>query len=321
MFSRILKLPDEVRTAVRHVEPRDDHPRRGPVPGAGQGGDHRVARTDRRRVLRRHRGQRVHVLHQRGVARPQGHRRQADPRQAADPRRRRQRAPDGRDGDGVVRGGDQLHVLPRRGEDGREPRRVGPALDGRRRRVRRRRRLPLPHRPQDVHDHQRWREHLSAGGREPARHPPQGARRGGHRRPQRRPRRGGEGGRAADRRRRRRRRARARAARVLPGAPRPLQVPAHRRLRGRAAPAAYRQALQAAAPRPLLGRHRSRASSDQRRSPAPYRERMAEPQSNAGPTSSGPTRRRSRPSRRPPRSTATAAASSRAGGSAGCPGR
>ena len=127
-----------------------------------------------------------------------GHGRGADPRHAADPRRRRQRGADRRDRHGVVRGGDELHLLPRRGEDGGEPRRDGAALDGRRRRLRRRRRLPLPHRPQDVHDHLRRGEHLPAGGGEPARHPRQGARRGGHRCPQRGPRRGGQGRRPAD---------------------------------------------------------------------------------------------------------------------------
>ena len=52
---------------------------------------------------------------------------------------------------------------------------------------------------------------------------------------------------------RRRARARTRAARVLPRAPRALQVPEGDRLRPRAAAPADRQALQAPAPRPLLG--------------------------------------------------------------------
>ena len=47
--------------------------------------------------------------------------------------------------------------------------------DGRRRRLRRRGRLPVPHRPSTPHDHLRWREHLSAGSREPTRHPSKGA--------------------------------------------------------------------------------------------------------------------------------------------------
>ena len=52
---------------------------------------------------------------------------------------------------------------------------------------------------------------------------------------------------------RRRTRARTRAARVLPRAPRALQVPEGDRLRPRAAAPADRQALQAPAARPLLG--------------------------------------------------------------------
>ena len=48
---------------------------------------------------------------------------------------------------------------------------------------------------------------------------------------------------------------RAGAAGVLPGQPGPLQVPAHHRLRRRAAPPADGQAVQAAAARSLLGQH------------------------------------------------------------------
>ena len=58
--------------------------------------------------------------------------------------------------------------------------------------------LPLPHRPPVVHDHQRRREHLSAGGREPPRRPSQGRRRGRDRRPGRRDGGGGQGRRPAD---------------------------------------------------------------------------------------------------------------------------
>jgi long-chain acyl-CoA synthetase len=43
-----------------------------------------------------------------------------------------------------------------------------------RRRLRRRRRLPVPHRPLHVHDHLGRREHLPAGVREPADHPSEG---------------------------------------------------------------------------------------------------------------------------------------------------
>ena len=84
----------------------------------------------------------------------------------------------------------------------------------------RRGRLPLPHRPQGVHDHLGRREHLPAGGREPARHAPEGGRRRRLRRAQRGLRRGGQGGRAAGRRcADAGARARARADRVLPRTP------------------------------------------------------------------------------------------------------
>ena len=64
---------------------------------------------------------------------------------------------------------------------------------GRRRRLCRRGGLSLSHRPRDFHDHLRRGEHLSAGMREPAHHPPEGRRRRGIRRTERRSRRGGEG--------------------------------------------------------------------------------------------------------------------------------
>ena len=46
MFSRLLKLPDDVRDALRPVEPSPGHPRRGTVPGGGEAGDDRVVGTD-----------------------------------------------------------------------------------------------------------------------------------------------------------------------------------------------------------------------------------------------------------------------------------
>ncbi len=69
----------------------------------------------------------------------------------------------------------------------------------RRHRLRRRGGLPLPHRSQGAHDHQRRREHLPAGSGERARDAPEGGRRRGDRRTRRRPRRAGQGGRAAGR--------------------------------------------------------------------------------------------------------------------------
>ena len=61
----------------RPVLARGHHPRRRAVPGAGQGADDRVVRADPARVLRRHRGQRLHLHHLRGLAGAPGQRRAA----------------------------------------------------------------------------------------------------------------------------------------------------------------------------------------------------------------------------------------------------
>ena len=187
----------------------------------------------------------------RGVAGAPGHGRQADGRGGARPRRRRQRAPDRRTGHAVVRGRARLRVPQRPDEDGGGGERAR-LQDRRRHRLRRRRGVRLPHRPQGAHDHQRRREHLPAGSRERSGDASEGHRRRGVRRARRRSRRAGEGRGAAGRLVRRRPRARAGAGRVLPGQPRALQVPAHRRLRARAPSPRHRQALQGQAARPLL---------------------------------------------------------------------
>ena len=70
MFSRMLKLPDDARTRVRHLVAGDDHPRRRAVSGAGEGGDDRVVGAGADRVLRRHGGQRLHALRQRASGWP-----------------------------------------------------------------------------------------------------------------------------------------------------------------------------------------------------------------------------------------------------------
>jgi len=79
--------------------------------------------------------------------------------------------PTGTPGTVWFRGANQLRVLQRPGEDGRVAGLDRPDQHGRRRRLPRRRRVPLPHRPQDLHDHLGRREHLSAGDREPSHHP------------------------------------------------------------------------------------------------------------------------------------------------------
>ena len=74
--------------ALRPVVAGDRRPRRRALPGAGEGADDRMVGPDHPRVLRRHRGPRLHRLRQRGMARAPGHRRQGAARRPAHPRRR-----------------------------------------------------------------------------------------------------------------------------------------------------------------------------------------------------------------------------------------
>ena len=89
--------PDHVR-AHAQAAPRGAHgprpeldegrrPRRCALPGASQGADDRVVGPGHPRVLRRHRGQRLLLLQQRGVAGPQGHGRPGPDRPGPHPRR------------------------------------------------------------------------------------------------------------------------------------------------------------------------------------------------------------------------------------------
>lgn len=106
--------------------------------------------------------------------------------------------PPGHPGEIYFEGGNDFEYLndPEKTQSSRDPPRLE---DGGRHRVSRRGGLPLPDRPQAPHDHLRRGEHLPAGGREPARHPSEGDGRRGVRRPGR-----GDGparqGRRADRR-------------------------------------------------------------------------------------------------------------------------
>ena len=125
--------------------------------------------------------------------------------------------------------------LPQR--PGQDPGRAAPRArdvdDHRRPGLRRRRRLPLPHRPQELHDHLRRREHLPAGDRGR----PDAARRGLRRRGDRRA--GRRDGRVGVRRRPARARHRAvRGARR--GAPRARARP-HRALQDAPAPGVHRR--------------------------------------------------------------------------------
>ena len=181
MFSRLLKLPEDVRArpTSRRSRSSSTPPRRARSRSRRQmiewlGPDHR-------RVLRRHRGATASrsatpsewLAHKGTVGK-------RDPRRAAHPRRGRQRVPDAaRPAPCGSAGATALRVLQRPGEDGGVAATTTATHEhGRRRRLRRRGRLPLPHRPQDVHDHLGRREHLPAGDREPPHHPPEGDRRG-----------------------------------------------------------------------------------------------------------------------------------------------
>ena len=164
---------------VRHLQPEDRRARGGAVPGRGEAADDGVARADRARVLRQHRGQRRHLRRAGGLA--GASRRRSGVRCSA---RRGSATPTGCGAAGGPGRDDLLRArrravhLPRRPrEDRLHPAPGAPVLvDGGRPRLRRRGGLPVPHRPQGVHDHQRRGEHLSAGDRGPVQPAPLGAR-------------------------------------------------------------------------------------------------------------------------------------------------
>ena len=180
--------PDEVRARYDLSSLRGRRPRRRALPGRGEGADDRVVGAGDPRVLRRHRGQRLRLLQQRAVAGPQGHGRRArcSARSTSSTRTAtRSRSARPAPSTSRARRASSTTATPRRPTGSRDPQ--GPGLvDARRRRLRRRGRLPLPHRPQGVHDHQRRREHLPAGGREPPGDAPEGRRRRRLRHPRRR---------------------------------------------------------------------------------------------------------------------------------------
>ena len=106
--------------------------------------------------------------------------------------------PAGRDRQALVQDRLAVRIFQRSGQDRRGEFARPHDEHGRRHRLCRRGGLRLSHRPRGVHDHLRRRQHLSAGMREPARHPSQGRRRRRVRRAQRGDGRGGQGGRATD---------------------------------------------------------------------------------------------------------------------------
>ena len=168
-----------------------------------------------------------------------------------DRRRRRQRAA-ARRGRARLHEGTRrrpLRVLQGRRQD--VVRVPGRLLHARRRRLRRRRQLPVPHRPQRQPHHLRRREHLPRRGRRGAARARRGARRGHDRRARPRVGRSGEGGRRAPG----RRRAVTRSSRRSSWSSR---ATASRTTSARAAstsstrsPRGHRQDLQTQAPRPI----------------------------------------------------------------------
>ena len=123
MFIRMLKLPDEVRARYDLSSLQRGRARGRTLPRRGEGADDRVVRPDHPRVLRRHRGQRLRVLQQRGLARPPRHGRPVDPRHGPHRRRRRRGGAHRRVGHRVLRGrgGVDVRVPQRRREDRRAP--------------------------------------------------------------------------------------------------------------------------------------------------------------------------------------------------------
>ena len=141
-------------------------PRRRAVPGRGQAADDRVVGPDHPRVLRRHRGQRRRRLHHASSGSPT--RARSGSRCSAPSTSSTRTATScrpARPGTIYFEGGRQFeyHNDPEKTAASRNERGLD---DARRHRLPRRRRLPVPHRPQGVHDHLRRREHLPAGGRE-----------------------------------------------------------------------------------------------------------------------------------------------------------
>ena len=120
-----------------------------------------------------HGGQRAHRLRLRRVAGAPGHGGQGRASaRCSSWTTTGHECPTGVDGTIWFRGATALRILRRPGQDRGQPQLRRGGQHRRRRRPRRRGRLSLPDRPQDVHDHL-WRgQHLPAGDREPARHPP-----------------------------------------------------------------------------------------------------------------------------------------------------
>ena len=181
MFHRLLSLPDDGAQPLRRVEPQGRAARSGTVPGQRQAADDRVVGAGAHRVLRGHRGRR-----HRGRQRTPGCASPARSASSTPPRStwattRAQRLP--ADTEGLVwlqaAGAGRFEYFG----DGDKTARTLPGrpLHPRRRRSNRRRRLPVPDRPEREPDHLRWREHLPGRGRRRAARPSRDRRRRHHR--------------------------------------------------------------------------------------------------------------------------------------------
>ena len=135
--------------ALRRLVAEGRDPRRRALPGRRQGEDDRMVGTDPDRILRRLRRQRRHGLDLAAMADPSRHRRPRRGRQGEDPRReRRGAAGRARSARSIspTRRCSPITTIPRRRRSAYNAQGL---VDARRRRLSRRGRLSLSHRPQD----------------------------------------------------------------------------------------------------------------------------------------------------------------------------
>ena len=125
MFVRMLKLPDEVRTALRRLLAEGRDPRRGTLPDRRQGKDDRMVGTDPDRVLRRLRRQRRHGVDLAAMAGASRHRRPRRGRQDQDSGRERRGSAGRADRHGVFRRCACVHLSQRSREDEARLQRTG----------------------------------------------------------------------------------------------------------------------------------------------------------------------------------------------------
>ena len=150
-----------VRSQVRRVVARVRDPRRSPVPDPDQEGDHRLVRTGRSTSTTpapRATGSCTATASSGSPTRERSARRSTAP--CTSVAKTARRCPQGQSGHGVLRRRRRVRVPQRSGEDEELAASEG-LVDARRRRLSRRGRVPLPDRPQGLHDHLGRGEHLS----------------------------------------------------------------------------------------------------------------------------------------------------------------